>query len=89
MMNKRCQTQKSISYIIPLKLINGFILEGMGGTGWRGTEGENWDNCNSIINKIYFKKINGAPAGVPQWIECQPANQRVASSIPNQGTCLG
>ena len=24
-----------------------------------------------------------------QWIECQPANQRVASLIPSQDTCLG
>ena len=24
-----------------------------------------------------------------QWIACQPANQRVTSSIPSQGTCLG
>ena len=23
-----------------------------------------------------------------QWIECQPENQRVASSIPSQDTCL-
>ena len=28
-------------------------------------------------------------AGVAQWIECQPANQRVEGSIPSQGTCLG
>ena len=28
-------------------------------------------------------------ADVAQWTECQPANQRVASSIPSQGTCLG
>ena len=28
-------------------------------------------------------------ADVAQWIECQPANQRVLSSIPSQGTCLG
>ena len=28
-------------------------------------------------------------AGVAQWIECRPVNQRVASSIPTQGTCLG
>ena len=28
-----------------------------GGTGRRGIKGrEKWDNCNSIINKIYFKK---------------------------------
>ena len=24
--------------------------------GWRGIKGEKWDNCNSIINKIFFKK---------------------------------
>ena len=28
-------------------------------------------------------------AGMAQWIECQPANQRVAGSIPSQVTCLG
>ena len=28
-----------------------------GGAGQRGIKGrEKWDNCNSIINKIYFKK---------------------------------
>ena len=30
-----------------------------------------------------------ALAGVAQWTECWSANQRVASSIPSQGTCLG
>ena len=30
-----------------------------------------------------------ALAGAAQWIEHQPANQRFASSIPSQGTCLG
>ena len=24
-----------------------------------------------------------------QWIECRPVKQRVAGSIPSQGTCLG
>ena len=33
-------------------------------------------------------KINNL-AGVAQWIECGPENQRVAGSIPSQGTCLG
>ena len=28
-------------------------------------------------------------AGVAQWIECRPVNQRVDGSIPSQGTCLG
>ena len=30
-----------------------------------------------------------ALAGVAQWIECQPVNQRVTGSIRSQGTCLG
>ena len=32
---------------------------------------------------------NLALAGVAQWTKCWPANQRVASLIPSQGTCLG
>ena len=35
------------------------------------------------------KRIDGALAGVALWIEYRPANQRVAGSIPGQGTCLG
>ena len=34
-------------------------------------------------------KVRKAPTGVAQWIECRPANQSVASSIPSQGTWLG
>ena len=30
-----------------------------------------------------------ALAGVSQWTECWPVNQRVACSIPSQGKCLG
>ena len=30
-----------------------------------------------------------AVAGVVQWIEHQPENQRVVGSVPSQGTCLG
>ena len=33
-------------------------------------------------------KTNYSP-GVAQWIECQPADQKVTSSISGQGTCLG
>ena len=32
---------------------------------------------------------SSALAGVTQWIQHRPANQRVDSSIPSQGTCLG
>ena len=35
------------------------------------------------------KKVLLALAGVAQWIECWPANQRVTGSILSQDTCLG
>ena len=34
-------------------------------------------------------RSKGALAGVAQWTECRPSNQRVTSLIPSQGTCLG
>ena len=34
------------------------------------------------------KKKVLALAGVVQWIEGRPVNQRVAGSIPSKGTCL-
>ena len=33
--------------------------------------------------------MSNSPGGVAQWTECWPKNQKVASSIPSQGTCLG
>ena len=36
----------------------------------------------------YIKNKMLALARVAQWIEHQPANQRVTGSIPSQGTCL-
>ena len=36
-----------------------------------------------------LKLNNSALAGIAQGIERGPANQRVTSSIPSQGTCLG
>ena len=38
---------------------------------------------------IHLYKTTWALAGVAQWTEHRPANQRVAGSIPSQGTCLG
>ena len=35
------------------------------------------------------KMTKAALAGVAQWIERQPVNQRVTGLIPSQGTCLG
>ena len=34
------------------------------------------------------KQMEGGPDWCAQWIECQPADQGVTSSIPGQGTCL-
>ena len=54
----------------------------------------NWDLwIPKILMKIWwlfqsFKESLRALVGVAQWIERQPANQRVAGSIPSQGTCL-
>ena len=42
-----------------------------------------------MVFNIKQIKLLTALAGVAQWIEFQPANQRVAGSIPSQGTCLG
>ena len=37
---------------------------------------------------VLVKWTLSALAGVVQWIEHRPVNQRVTSSIPSQGTCL-
>ena len=36
-----------------------------------------------------LKITDAGTAGVAQWIERQPVNQRVSGSIPSQGTCVG
>ena len=41
-----------------------------------------WDFCE---DEMEFPAL----AGVVQWIERWPEKQRVISSIPSQGTCLG
>ena len=39
--------------------------------------------------KVTGRKATRALAVVARWIECQPANGKVAGLIPSQGTCLG
>ena len=41
----------------------------------------------TFIRIVIIKKTR-ALAGVTQWIECQPVNQKVTGSIPSHGTCL-
>ena len=44
----------------------------------------------TILNSCHFKNLlEVALAGVAQWIKHWPANQKVASSVLSQGTCLG
>ena len=40
---------------------------------------------HSNVKSIWLTAL----AGVAQWIECRPVNQRVAGLIPSQGLCLG
>ena len=42
-----------------------------------------------MLTNLVQKYTKTALAGVAQWIECWPVNQRIADSIPSQGTCLG
>ena len=48
---------------------------------------------NKKMTVVDTKKKTGktliALAGVAQWIEHRPVNQKVTGSIPSQGTCLG
>ena len=41
----------------------------------------------SLLKDVH-KGYREALAGVAQWIECLPVNQKVAGSIPSHGTCL-
>ena len=46
---------------------------------------------NKKVNHYYpdgYEILKMALAGMAQWIEHQPPNQKVAGSIPRQGTCL-
>ena len=45
--------------------------------------------CNMKKRQLLEKTQETAMAGVAQWIECWPENQRVMGSIPSLGTCLG
>ena len=42
-----------------------------------------------VLATAITEKEEIALAGVAQWIERQPTNQRVTGLIPSQGTCVG
>ena len=41
------------------------------------------------LQRVLYLLKHLALAGVAQWIECRPLNQRVSGLIPGQGTCMG
>ena len=43
--------------------------------------------CFYLLFNVSIRTL--ALTGVAQWIECQPARQKLAGLIPSQGTCLG
>ena len=58
----------------------GDCLREWGEAKWRGTKGENWDNSNSIIKKIYLKKTRGVlrcTESPRTWIFDLPASRTV------------
>ena len=48
-----------------------------------------WAKTHVSYFIMKIKILNFALAGVAQWIERWPENQRVTHSIPSQVTCLG
>ena len=45
--------------------------------------------CIGLVFFFFFNFYFFTLVGVDQWIECWTAKQKVASSVPSQGTCLG
>ena len=51
-----------------------------------------WDKAKAVLRgkfvNAYIRKEESALAGVAQWVEPHPENQKVTSLIPSQGTSL-
>ena len=91
-----------LDLVAPVHLV-GWVQLLREGWRWRDTGGWSSDVLPAVVipqaakspspdpglSKVKVKKPCMALAGVAQWIECKPVNQRVAGSIPSQGTCLG
>ena len=62
-------------------------IPGPGAYGWQQKA---TNSCFTLSLSLPPSKTKQtALACVAQWMECQPVNQKVAGSIPGQGTCLG
>ena len=61
--------------------------QGLGGVSGGGEWGVTAEWIQGFLRWWKCSKI--ALTGVVQWVECHPENQKIASSIPSQNTCLG
>ena len=57
--------------------------------GWKSGTGKGIAGGAGERERQTLLQVLPALAGVAQWTECQPANQRVAGSIPSQGHMPG
>ena len=56
---------------------------------WVSIKGGEMETRLGVLFFYFFEVYFIALAGVAQWIEYPPENQRVADLIPSQDTCLG
>ena len=52
-------------------------------------QGEDEFSFGHVKFEVSNKNLSRALTSVAEWIEYQPANQKVTGLIPGQGTCLG
>ena len=82
-----------IKFLKSIKTWRALLTQLMIKENWSKENGIDSEICGSVeelqLKDLCQKFQRRAPAGVAQWIECRPVNQRVAGSIPSQGTCLG
>ena len=59
--------------------LRGGLPEGMGVLGGGG-KGRNWDNCNSIVNKMFFKKGRGGIYTMEHYSAIKKRKSRICNS---------
>ena len=71
-----------------LKSHDNTLKQKCGTSGQDGVIGRHGSPLCITTSKLQLKYRTTTLGGVAQWIEHWPANGKVSSSIPSQGTCL-